>query len=101
MTGAAFHDGGIGEHRAKIPSEILPAIPSAAARGQCGRPRWSRARLRAFAAGGTIVGETAQALVETDVQACGAKGKASKAPAGLEATRREEIRFAWANAVIP
>ena len=59
----------------------------------------ARARLWALAAEGAIAHETAHALVEMDIQVRGAKGKAPKATATSQASRREEIRLAWAQAV--
>ena len=59
----------------------------------------ARARLWALAAEGAIAQETAHALVEMDTKARVASGKASKAPAAAQASRRGEIRLAWAHAV--
>ena len=59
----------------------------------------ARTRLWALAAGGAIAPETAHALVALDTEARGKEAKDPQAPATLEASRREEIRLAWAHAV--
>ena len=83
--------------RAGHTAGILEEALALAGKGRLGDA--ARARLWALAADGSIGLETAQALVEMDVAARGAKAKASKAPAAQQAAHREEIRLAWAQAV--
>ena len=77
---------------------ILEEALALAGKGRLGDA--ARARLWALAAEGAIAPETAHALVALDTEARGKEAKAS--PVGRpasQASRREEIRLAWAHAV--